>query len=114
MIGDAKNQEVLEQSLAIARKIEAKPYLSSILLSLGITAVDLQDPEAALDYFEQAEQLATNPSDDLQARLARFKLSSTTTSLSLLPHWHLNYYNNLRNCPPVTPPSTQPSILLPP
>ena len=74
MIGDAKNQEVLEQSLAIARKIEAKPYLSSILLSLGTTAVDLQDPEAALDYFEQAEQLATNPSDDLQARLARFKL----------------------------------------
>ncbi|MEH2398929.1 CHAT domain-containing protein [Nostoc sp.] len=74
MIGDTKNQEVLEQSLAIARKIEAKPYLSSILLSLGTTAVDLQDPEAALDYFEQAEQLATNPSDGLQARLARFKL----------------------------------------
>ncbi|MEH2248947.1 CHAT domain-containing protein [Nostoc sp.] len=74
MIGDAKNQEVLEQSLAIARKIEAKPYLSSILLSLGTTAVDLQDPEAALDYFEQAEQVATNPSDGLQARLARFKL----------------------------------------
>ncbi|MEH2299038.1 MAG: CHAT domain-containing protein [Nostoc sp.] len=74
MIGDGKNQEVLEQSLAIARKIEAKPYLSSILLSLGTTAVDLQDPEAALDYFEQAEQVATNPSDGLQARLARFKL----------------------------------------
>ena len=74
MIGDGTNQEVLEQSLAIARKIEAKPYLSSILLSLGTTAVDLQDPEAALDYFEQAEQLATNPSDGLQARLARFKL----------------------------------------
>ncbi|MEH2333613.1 CHAT domain-containing protein [Nostoc sp.] len=74
MIGDGKNQEVLEQSLAIARKIEAKPYLSSILLSLGTTAVDLQDPEAALDYFEQAEQVAINPSDGLQARLARFKL----------------------------------------
>ncbi|MEH2311323.1 MAG: CHAT domain-containing protein [Nostoc sp.] len=74
MIGDGTNQQVLEQSLAIARKIEAKPYLSSILLSLGTTAVDLQDPEAALDYFEQAEQLATNPSDRLQARLARFKL----------------------------------------
>ncbi|MEH2401686.1 CHAT domain-containing protein [Nostoc sp.] len=74
MIGDGKNQQVLEQSLAIARKIAAKPYLSSILLSLGTSAVDLQDPDAALDYFEQAEQLATNPSDGLQARLARFKL----------------------------------------
>jgi CHAT domain-containing protein len=74
MIGDGKSQQVLEQSLAIARKIEATPQLSSILLSLGKTAVDLKDPEAALDYFEQAEQLTTNPSDRLQARLAKFKL----------------------------------------
>jgi CHAT domain-containing protein len=75
MIGDSgKSQEILEQSLAIAEKIAAKPQLSSILISLGQTAVDLQDPEAALDYFEQAQLLATNPSDQLQARLAQFKL----------------------------------------
>ncbi|MEA5601647.1 CHAT domain-containing protein [Nostoc sp. UHCC 0252] len=75
MIGDSgKSQQVLEQSLAIARKIETTPQLSSILLSLGKTAVDLKDPEAALDYFEEAEQLTTNPSDRLQARLAKFKL----------------------------------------
>lgn len=73
-IGDLKSQEVLEESLEIARKIEAKPHLSSILLSLGKNAVDLQDPNAALDYFEQAEQVATNPGDRLQASLARFKL----------------------------------------
>ncbi|QKQ74563.1 CHAT domain-containing protein [Nostoc sp. TCL240-02] len=74
MIGDGKSRQVLEQSLAIARKIEATSQLSSILLSLGKTAADLKDPEAALDYFEQAEQLTTNPSDRLQARLAKFKL----------------------------------------
>jgi CHAT domain-containing protein len=74
MIGDGKSQQVLEQSLAIARKIETTPQLSSILLSLGKTAVDLKDPKAALDYFEQAEQVGTNPSDRLQARLGRFKL----------------------------------------
>ncbi len=74
-IGDSSNsQEVLEQSLAIADKIAAKPHLSSILISLGKIAVDLQDPEAALDYFEQAQEVATNPSDQLQARLAQFKL----------------------------------------
>jgi CHAT domain-containing protein len=75
MIGDSgKSKEVLEQSLAIARKIETTPQLSSILLSLGKTSVDLHEPEAALDYFQQAEQVATNPGDRLQARLGRFKL----------------------------------------
>ncbi|MBG1261466.1 CHAT domain-containing protein [Nostoc commune] len=73
-IGDGNSQKLLEQSLAIANKIAAKPQLSSILISLGQTAVDLQDPEAALDYFEQAQLLATNPGDQLQARLAQFKL----------------------------------------
>lgn len=75
VIGDfSKSQEVLKQSLAIARQIAAKPQVASILLSLGKTAVDLQEPDTALDYFEQAQQAATNPSEQLQARLALFKL----------------------------------------
>ncbi|MEH1925181.1 CHAT domain-containing protein [Nostoc sp.] len=75
IIGDSsKSQQVLEEGLAIARKIETTPQLSSILLSLGKTSVDLHQPEVALDYFQQAEQLTTNPSDRLQARLAQFKL----------------------------------------
>lgn len=73
-IGDGKSQQVLEQSLAIANKIAAKTQLSSILSSLGKNASDLQDPEAALNYFEDAEKAATNPNEQLQARLARFKL----------------------------------------
>ncbi|MBD2209581.1 CHAT domain-containing protein [Nostoc linckia FACHB-104] len=75
MIGDSgKSQKVLEQSLAAAKKIGATPHLSSILLNLGKTAVDIQDPDAALDYFEQAQKITTNPSDQLQASLAKFKL----------------------------------------
>ena len=75
IIGDSGNsQQILEQSLAIANKIAARPYFSSILLNLGKNAVDLQDPQAALDYFEQAQQIATNPGDQLQGRLAQFKL----------------------------------------
>ncbi len=73
-IGDNKSQQVLEQSLAAANKIQAKTQLSSILSSLGKNASDLQDPEAALNYFEDAEKAATNPNEELQARLARFKL----------------------------------------
>ncbi len=74
-IGDSsKSQKVLEQSLAITHKIAGLPDLSSILISLGRNAVDLQNPNAALDYFKQAQQVATNPGDELQARLAQFKL----------------------------------------
>jgi CHAT domain-containing protein len=73
-IGDRNSQQVLEQSLAVANKIQAKTQLSSILSSLGKNASDLQDPEAALNYFEDAEKAATNRNEELQARLARFKL----------------------------------------
>ncbi|WP_445638105.1 CHAT domain-containing protein [Nostoc sp. DSM 114161] len=73
-IGDGKSQEVLEQSLAIANKIGAKTQLSSILGNLGKVASDLQNPEAALNYFEDAQTASTNPNEVLQARLARFKL----------------------------------------
>ncbi|MFN6481975.1 MULTISPECIES: CHAT domain-containing protein [unclassified Nostoc] len=73
-IGDGKSQEVLEQSLATANKIAAKTQLSSILSALGKVASDSQDPEAALNYFEDAQTAAMNPNEVLQARLARFKL----------------------------------------
>ncbi|MBD2254034.1 CHAT domain-containing protein [Nostoc parmelioides] len=73
-IGDTNSQLVLEQSLATANKIDAKTHLSSILASLGKVASDFQDPEVALNYFEDAEKAATNPNESLQARLVRFKL----------------------------------------
>ncbi|MGM3307458.1 CHAT domain-containing protein [Anabaena sp. WFMT] len=73
-IGDGKSQQVLEQSLDIANKIQAKTQLSSILSSLGKNASHLQDPETALNYFEDAQKAATNPNEELQARLAQFKL----------------------------------------
>ncbi|WP_413173829.1 CHAT domain-containing protein [Anabaena azotica] len=73
-IGDSKSQEVLEQSLAIANKINAKTQLNSILVVLGKVASDSQDPEAALNYFEDAQTTATNANELLQARLAAFKL----------------------------------------
>ncbi|MBD6616733.1 CHAT domain-containing protein [Komarekiella sp. 'clone 1'] len=73
-IGDGKSQQVLEQSLATANTIAAKTQLSSIFSTLGKVASDSIDPEAALNYFEDAETTATNPNEALQARLARFKL----------------------------------------
>ncbi|MEH2205131.1 MAG: CHAT domain-containing protein [Nostoc sp.] len=101
IIGDSsKSQQVLEQSLAIAQKIAAKPHLSSILISLGQTAVDLQDPESALDYFEQAQLLTTNPSDQLQARLAQFKLFLNYDKLEFANPLAPQLLQQLRELPP--------------
>ena len=73
-IGDSQSQEVLQESLALANKITGKTQLSSILSTLGKVASDSQNPEAAFNYFEDAEKAAHNPNEKLQARLARFKL----------------------------------------
>jgi CHAT domain-containing protein len=99
-IGDGKSSQVLEQSLATANKIQAKSQLTSILSSLGKNASDLQNPEAAFNYFEDAEKAATNPNEELQARLGRFKL--------------LVDYNRLEYAAPMAPPLRQQLEELPP
>ncbi|MCG6136097.1 MAG: CHAT domain-containing protein [Nostoc sp. LLA-1] len=101
MIGDfSKSQEVLAQSLAIARQLKTTPHLSSILISLGKTAVNLQDPEAALDNFQQAEQVATNPGDKLQSRLAQFKLFLDYDKLELAAPIAPQLLQQLKELPP--------------
>ncbi|MEH1809488.1 CHAT domain-containing protein [Nostoc sp.] len=101
IIGDSsKSQQILKQSLAIAQKIAAKPHLSSILISLGQTAVDLEDPESALNYFEQAQLLTTNPSDQLQARLAQFKLFLNYDKLEFVNPLAPQLLQQLQELPP--------------
>lgn len=99
-IGDQRSQQILEQSLATAQKIAAKTQLSSILSSLGKVAADFQDPESALNYFEDAQTAATNPNEALQARLAHFKL--------------LVDYNKLEYAIPLAPQLHQQLLELPP
>ncbi|MEM1395331.1 MAG: CHAT domain-containing protein, partial [Cyanobacteria bacterium P01_H01_bin.150] len=69
-----ESQEILIQSYKTAKKIKADNQISSILQTLGKTAVDLEDPDDALIFFEEAEKAAKNPQDKLQSRLKRFKL----------------------------------------
>lgn len=107
MIGDTVgSQQVLEQSLAIAQDIGATAQLSSIWLNLGKTAADLGDPDSALYCFDQAEQVAVNPGEQLQARLDRLKLfldydlldlatpeaATILQQLQALPPNHLSLY----------------------
>ncbi|MGP1384536.1 MAG: CHAT domain-containing protein [Thainema sp.] len=107
MIGDTVgSQQALEQSLAIAQDIGATAQLSSIWLNLGKTSADLGDPDSALYCFDQAEQVAVNPGEQLQARLDRFKLfldydlldlatpeaATILQQLQALPPNHLSLY----------------------
>ncbi|MCJ8282020.1 MAG: hypothetical protein MJK14_19795, partial [Rivularia sp. ALOHA_DT_140] len=69
-----ESQDVLIQSYKVAKKIKADNQISSILQTLGKTAVDVQDPDDALVFFEEAEKAANNPQDKLQSRLKQFKL----------------------------------------
>ena len=74
-IGNSEQgQTVLQASLTLARKLGLTSEVSSALLNLGKTSASLNAPQSALDAFEQAEAIATNPIDRLQARLDQFKL----------------------------------------
>ncbi|MEM7715936.1 MAG: CHAT domain-containing protein [Cyanobacteria bacterium P01_A01_bin.68] len=68
------SQEVLIQSYKTAEKINADNQVSSILQTLGKTAIDLQDPDDALIFFEEAEKAAKNSQDKIGSRLKKFKL----------------------------------------
>ncbi|MBT9317893.1 CHAT domain-containing protein [Leptothoe spongobia TAU-MAC 1115] len=75
VIGDlSTSRDILLNSAEIAQNINAITELSTTYLSLGITATDWGDPDAALSFFEQAEQTALNPSARLQAQLSRLRL----------------------------------------
>lgn len=74
-IGELEPSQVaLERSLSIAQQLGAQAETSAILLSLGNTAIDLDRPQKALEYFQQAEQAATNPLETLEAQLNQLYL----------------------------------------
>jgi CHAT domain-containing protein len=55
LLGDLKtSQQVLEQSLAIAQRLQSAPNLQAAQLHLGNTLLAQQNPQAALKQFEQA------------------------------------------------------------
>ena len=62
-------QDILEQSLAVARRADADLEISSTLLSLGNAAVGIEDFDAALEYFQEAEKAAMSPLEQLEAQL---------------------------------------------
>ncbi|NET57179.1 MAG: CHAT domain-containing protein [Symploca sp. SIO2E6] len=68
------SQATLEASLAIAKNLLNSEVVATTLLSLGNTKRLQQQPEAALDYYQQAFEEATSPDMQIQAQLNQLNL----------------------------------------
>ncbi|MBI4780869.1 MAG: CHAT domain-containing protein [Oscillatoriophycideae cyanobacterium NC_groundwater_1537_Pr4_S-0.65um_50_18] len=89
LIGDlSASQTALEESLAIAKRLNATTEISTSLLALGEAIVDQGDLTTGIGYFQQAERMAVNPTDQLHARLNQLKLYTEHTNLIEPAQWH--------------------------
>lgn len=75
VVGDLReSRRLLEQSLVIAKASSSNQAISETLFSLGNTARAQQDTEAALNYYQQAQAVSTNPIARIQAQLNQLSL----------------------------------------
>ncbi|MGK7887791.1 MAG: CHAT domain-containing protein [Leptolyngbyaceae cyanobacterium] len=91
---------VLAYALDLARSLDAQSELSSILLSIGNLAAEVESAEIALSYFDLAAQEAMTPTDRLQSALALFGTyvedGRTPQAIALIPQ----IYGQLNHLPP--------------
>ena len=90
VVGDLQqSQKVLEQSLAIAQRIDSSLDTSATLFSLGNTARALQEFDKALELYQKATEKATTSYNQLEAQLNQLSLLVQTqqweTAQNLLP-----------------------------
>jgi CHAT domain-containing protein/tetratricopeptide (TPR) repeat protein len=75
VVGDLQqSQKVLEQSLAIAQRIDSSFDTSATLFSLGNTARALQESDKALQLYQKAAENATTSYNQLEAQLNQLSL----------------------------------------
>ncbi len=83
LIGDLKqSQEVLNQSLEIAKRWQSSQEIGAVLLSLGNLARLKQDTPAALVFYQQAATASPSLTTKLQAQLNQLNLLLETQQWS--------------------------------
>ncbi len=90
VVGDLpQSRAILSESLAIAKRLNSTQEIGETLFVLGNTARAMTDFEAALNFYQQAIDTATNPRTQLEAQLNQLSLLVTTkqtaVALALLP-----------------------------
>lgn len=94
-----RSQEILQQSLKISQQLNIETDISSILFNLGNTAKDLQQPETALDYYQQVISHTANHQLQVEALLNQFSLYIETKQLRLADGLISNIQTQLENLP---------------
>ncbi|MGH1394594.1 MAG: CHAT domain-containing protein [Trichormus sp.] len=75
LVGDIQqSQEILQQSLKISKAFNSATDISNILFNLGNTARDLQQTEAALNYYQQVIDQKNNAQLRVEAQLNQLSL----------------------------------------
>ncbi len=83
VMGDTKqSEEILQQSLAKATKLQSASDISLAYLSLGNTAVSAKQIPNALQYYQQAITTSISPSTKMQAQLNQLHLLIETEKFS--------------------------------
>ena len=83
LIGEAdSSRQVLQNSLALAQKLESPADISATLLSLGNTARSQEDAKAALAFYLRSATQATDATTKLQAQLNSLSLLIDRQQLS--------------------------------
>ncbi|MEH1930552.1 CHAT domain-containing protein [Nostoc sp.] len=90
LAGDLKqSRQILQQSLAIAQKLDSPQDVSAALFSLGNTAQVQQDFKGAIEFYQQAAAIAPNSITKVQAEINQLSLlvntRQTAAAQTLLP-----------------------------
>ena len=76
------SKKTLQESLAIAEKLNSDTHIDKILVALGNTSHFEQKSEEALKYYQQAIEKSKSPAIKLQAQLNQLRLLIDTQKLS--------------------------------
>ncbi|RAM51705.1 MAG: hypothetical protein C6Y22_10345, partial [Hapalosiphonaceae cyanobacterium JJU2] len=84
-----ESHAVLEQSLAVAKRLQSPNYIAASLFSLGNNARDRQHTQQAIDFYQQAVKQSPSPLLKVQAQLNLLSLlieeQKPKDALTLIP-----------------------------
>ena len=101
VLGDlGASRAALFESANIAIAIDSTNELSATYLSLGRTANDWGDDNAAIEMFERAKQVAKNPADALQADLSSLRLYAELSETENISRTATDIAQQLKTLPP--------------
>lgn len=75
------SRRILWKSLDIAKSLQDKQTIGDILISLGNVARAQDDTQTAINYYQQASEVATSPTIQIQALVNQFSLLVDTNQL---------------------------------